>query len=808
MDLPSLVIGAVANGIVDQIVHDLAKRRQFRPIHQWLSGQNVRLPFEGALTQAVLTTALKDGRNRNPLLDWRCLGPVQVASALGTAAGAWGDASAARNTLAFLWLGLYPGGIRIEQRLEDLTSVFVEEFRRHLSQDGVVGSILWGQMPEKATTVIPDWHPIPGDRERYRHQISLALRRIPFFWRDMTLPNESAEIAAELPFVIRVDLQEARTESGLPVAIYPGEKAILLVNGRNVAAPLGPGAYDLLDLKEIRKQYVGRDKRLEAVIYQTDNLFVTYPGLEARLREDERVLISCRLRFTISNIVAFQAELVKRSQIYSISHLRERLNESVEAAVRQFLKDKSFDEVESSQQATEQLEVALEQELLRPVHGLEKAGVKFEGLISWRAISPAVMAGRSVKDPLEEQHRALEEERAGLRRLMKVWQDVQELRNMVGCAVGASEGPLERPAPTETTECLPWRYPPAGATWSMSPIRSRVLVHDQSVYMAELDGIVHCLDLLTGKSREGWVPPKLPDEVYGNLTLIERGPGAPALLVPCTDGKLYALQPETGTTLNVYLTGGRLRSAPLVSSGWVYLGCVAQGKWGGVVGLRLGDGKEMGRWQSPLPRGVLGTPVLDDQSHTVFFATLDEGGNTVYRASTARSGDAQLMFRTSGPVRASLVLDARRQRIYVASYRGVIHALTMDGAELWSRSLEGAVNAAGALADDVLYVGTEGGVIYGLDLNNKGADIWPPFRARGAVMATPIIHDDLLLFGSRDGNVYAINTATGGLCGEISTGSEVLAPLVFTKNDSLLIGCGGQKGGLLKAMLASLSEVA
>jgi len=546
---------------------------------------------------------------------------------------------------------------------------------------------------------------------------------------------------------------------------------------------------------------------LEAIIYGTDQLLVAYRQIEARGADDERVVFTCKLKFTIDNIMAFQAGLVRRRPIYTLAQLHDRLYEGVDAAIRQFMHDKVFHEVEDSQHATGLLEAAFEQELGRAAHALPEVGLRFDGLVSWRPLNPAVEAGRSVKDHFDEQRRALEEEKNGLSQLLVLWQDVQALRSQATGVVDMIQEPLPMLRPEANEQHL-WRFPSEEATQVISPIRSRATVRDRRVYVAELEGTIYCLNLATGQAYPGWLSPRIPGEVYGGLTLIEHGPGAPALLVPCTDGKLYALHPETGATQGTYPTGGRLRSTPLVAHGWVYLSCAAQAKWGGVVALRLGDGREMGRWQSPSRRGVLETPVLDDRSRCLYFGSLDDDGKTVYRADIGCSVDAQLIFQTIGPIRARLILDSERQCIYVASYGGIIHALSLDGAELWRREVEGPINAAGVLANGTLYLGTEGGLVYGLDPSNKSADIWPPFRAQGPVVATPIVHEDVLIFGSRDGNVYAIDTTTGEQCGEFATGGEVLAPLVCTESGMLLVGCGGQMGGSLQAIPRDLGRTA
>lgn len=798
MDLPSLLIGAAATGIIEQIINDLARRRTFQPVHHWLQGEDARLCFECALAQAVRSLAIADQSSAPPLLDWRCLLPKQVASALAKTVGVGANMASAQSALTTAWSGLYPRAAQYQTRLNSLSAILIDRFKEQLSQDQIAGAILWAQSATFAEELLRVWQKVEGATAKYPHEITITLRQVPAFWSDLTLTEASHDFFGDIPFVVRVNLNQAKQRLNAPIAIYPGEQALLLLDGQRVAEPLGPGA---LDPNLLRRRYriTDRGKRFEGVIYGTDNLFATFAQVEARSKEDQRVLVTCQLRFTITNIVAFQAEVVRRSTAYSLSQLRNWLATSVEAAIRQFVKGRTFEEVDSRQAATEYLEAALEQELARSVHNLKGCGLRYDGLVSCGVDDPAKKKSLQVKDSYAERIRVLEEERKGLSELIPIEQDVLALRKAASGVDITTADPLKLEAGTEAKPNS-WRFPPEGTSQRIAPICARPVIRGERLYVADQEGIVYCLHLASATPFEGWRPSRLPGEIYGDLLLVESGPGAPALLVPCTDGHLYLLHPETGATLDAYRTEGRPRSAPLLDHGWVYLSCAAGTTWGGVVAFRLGDGKEMGRWQSPAPRSVLQTPILDGAHHRLYFATLDEDGRTVYCADARRSGETELLFRTAGVVRARLVLDEQRECIYVASYAGVVHALKKDGVELWKRKVEGPISAAGTLADNVLYLGTEAGTVYGLNLSSKGADIWPPFRVRAAITATPAVDSEFLHVGSKDGNVYLVDKFTGKLCGEMPMGGEVLAPLLSTADGRLVVGCGGSLGGCLRVI--------
>ncbi|MCL5411302.1 MAG: PQQ-binding-like beta-propeller repeat protein [Patescibacteria group bacterium] len=93
---------------------------------------------------------------------------------------------------------------------------------------------------------------------------------------------------------------------------------------------------------------------------------------------------------------------------------------------------------------------------------------------------------------------------------------------------------------------------------------------------------------------------------------------------------------------------------------------------------------------------------------------------------------------------------------------------------VWQRDLKdptGALNSpirSGAGVDDAtntVVVGTQHGVIYGLDIatgNVGGSPKWT-VQTGGAILASPLMYNGVAYLGSSDGNFYAINTADGNV---------------------------------------------
>lgn len=73
-----------------------------------------------------------------------------------------------------------------------------------------------------------------------------------------------------------------------------------------------------------------------------------------------------------------------------------------------------------------------------------------------------------------------------------------------------------------------------------------------------------------------------------------------------------------------------------------------------------------------------------------------------------------------------------------------------------------------AIADGVVYLGSESGVLYAVEMQT-GRELWR-FEASGPVFHAPIVNGDLLLFGSWDGRLRAVNKTSGELIWEFEAG--------------------------------------
>ena len=94
-----------------------------------------------------------------------------------------------------------------------------------------------------------------------------------------------------------------------------------------------------------------------------------------------------------------------------------------------------------------------------------------------------------------------------------------------------------------------------------------------------------------------------------------------------------------------------------------------------------------------------------------------------------------------------------------------------DESRLWSFATDGWVSAAPAIADGVVYVGSDDHRVYAL-YAATGTELWR-FTTGDVVKSTPTVSDGVVYVGSNDHRLYALDAATGGELWSHDTGAWV-----------------------------------
>jgi glucose dehydrogenase len=110
--------------------------------------------------------------------------------------------------------------------------------------------------------------------------------------------------------------------------------------------------------------------------------------------------------------------------------------------------------------------------------------------------------------------------------------------------------------------------------------------------------------------------------------------------------------------------------------------------------------------------------------------------------------------------------------VYVGSDDGDLYALNAStGAILWSYTTGGPVTSSPAVVNGVVYVGSSDRNVYALNAST-GAKLWS-YTTAAIVRSSPAVANGVVYVGSDDFNVYALNASTGAKLWSYTTGNTV-----------------------------------
>lgn len=102
--------------------------------------------------------------------------------------------------------------------------------------------------------------------------------------------------------------------------------------------------------------------------------------------------------------------------------------------------------------------------------------------------------------------------------------------------------------------------------------------------------------------------------------------------------------------------------------------------------------------------------------------------------------------------------------VYVGSQSGELHAVNLaDGSPKWKykASPDGIGESSPAVAGGLVYIGDLSGTVHAVDAAS-GKPVWT-FKTDGEVKSSPVVTGETVLIGSYDSNLYALAAKTGKL---------------------------------------------
>jgi outer membrane protein assembly factor BamB len=268
---------------------------------------------------------------------------------------------------------------------------------------------------------------------------------------------------------------------------------------------------------------------------------------------------------------------------------------------------------------------------------------------------------------------------------------------------------------------------------------------------------------LPDKLREVWKF-KAKDGIEGTAAI-----AGGKVFIGSFDKNLYALDLKTGEVKWKY-AAGPIKAPPGVRDGVVYVG----DEDGGFHAVDADTGKLKWKFDAGSEvtsgTGFAGTDVLFGTSgETLFCLTKD--------------GKKKWEFKVEGgPVHATPAVVGTTT--FVAGCDSALHVIdTKTGKEVRSIELAGQVGSTGALAGDVMYVGTMTNEVQAIDWK-AGKVLWTyrAERRQQPFQASVALTDTLVLGGSKDKRLHAIDRKTGAAKWDfLTTGRIDSSPVVVGK---------------------------
>ncbi|HEX4792679.1 MAG TPA: PQQ-binding-like beta-propeller repeat protein [Humisphaera sp.] len=303
-------------------------------------------------------------------------------------------------------------------------------------------------------------------------------------------------------------------------------------------------------------------------------------------------------------------------------------------------------------------------------------------------------------------------------------------------------------------------------------------ISNGTVYIADTAGLLHAIDLKTGKRK--WVYPAIDGEGFETTPLVMDGKvfigdlGGIFHAVAASDGHklwtfdsastihssanaignrivfgddgadIFCIDANTGAKLWEEKAGDRVNGAPAIVDGAALVsGCDAQ-----LRGIGLADGKEM----YAVDLGALCPGSAAISNNRIVMGT--DGGRVVCLTADKRqqawlfeSVENRAMVYSSPAIADGIVVVGARDR-------NVYGLELSSGKKIWSFPTRGEVDSSPAISGGRVYVGSKDRKLYVLDLKT-GAKIWE-FSASRAITGSPAIAEGVAVVGDTSGTLYCL----------------------------------------------------
>ena len=303
-------------------------------------------------------------------------------------------------------------------------------------------------------------------------------------------------------------------------------------------------------------------------------------------------------------------------------------------------------------------------------------------------------------------------------------------------------------------------------------INSSPAVVNGIVYFGSNDGYFYALDAVTG--RELWA--------FKTLYAVESSPAVAdgRVYFGGDDGYVYCLNAKNGKKIWRFKTGDWVTSSPSIVNGILYIGS----KDGSLYALNASDGRF--RLKFDTSSGILSSPTVNSgevyftgQVNGVFYGVNGKGRTWPWEgflrplwlqasfmdiapSPPPISGlpwEMGLLINPDNPglglaVTSDSTSIVTGDNIYATGSNLVFNIDKITHKYLWIFQTRNNITSSPSLANNVLYVGSDDGLLYAVSAQN-GAELWD-FATGGAIISSPAYSDGVIYVGSNDGKMYAV----------------------------------------------------
>jgi outer membrane protein assembly factor BamB len=273
-----------------------------------------------------------------------------------------------------------------------------------------------------------------------------------------------------------------------------------------------------------------------------------------------------------------------------------------------------------------------------------------------------------------------------------------------------------------------WKYKIDSPIGESSPAYSNGVV-----YVGDLGGWLHAVNATDGKKIWAF---KAGNEIKSSPVVV-----GDRVLIGSYDQHLYCVSTRNGSLLWKVRTNGPVHATPSVAGGVAFIaGCDELFR-----AIRIADGRELFSVSSDAYTGA--SPAL--RGNFAYYGTFDNEVLSV-DLTARRVGWRYQHPQRKFPFYSSAAVT--NDRIVVGGRDKFVHGLTPDGQAAWTFATKARVESSPAIAGGRVFVGSNDGRFYVLNLSN-GALIWE-FNTGAPLSASPAIGRGRIVIGAQDGKLY------------------------------------------------------